>query len=74
MTGDLDPIDMQDAFERLGVRAGITGDKWDIMIYGNKIGDESFATGAFDIPLARGSHARYLAPGAVWGVRLGYDF
>ncbi len=74
MTGDLDPIDMQDAFERLGVRAGITGDKWDIMIYGNNIGDESFATGAFDIPLARGSHARYLAPGAVWGVRLGYDF
>ncbi len=74
MTGDLDPIDAQEGFERIGVRAGIAGDNWDIMLYGNNIGDETFATGAFDIPLARGTHARYLAPGAIWGVRLGYDF
>ena len=44
------------------------------MIYGSNITDETFSTGAFDVPLAAGTHARYTAPGAIWGVRLGYDF
>lgn len=74
MTGDLDPIDVQDGFERLGLRAGIAGDSWDIMLYGSNVNDEIFATGAFDVPLAGGTHARYTAPGAIWGVRLGYEF
>tara|TARA_Y100000992_G_scaffold250308_1_gene182267 strand:+ start:1 stop:2529 length:2529 start_codon:yes stop_codon:yes gene_type:complete len=74
MAGDLDPIDKQDSFERLGMRAGIQGEKWDIMLYGSNITDETFSTGAFDVPLAAGTHARYTAPGAIWGVRLGYDF
>jgi outer membrane receptor protein involved in Fe transport len=74
MTGDLDPIDVQEGFERLGLRAGITGDNWDIMLYGSNVNDQIFSTGAADTPLAAGTHMRYTAPGAIWGVRLGYDF
>ena len=44
------------------------------MLYGSNINDEIVATGAFDVPLAGGTHAQYLAPGAIWGVRLGYEF
>ena len=53
---------------------GLRGDNWDLMVYGKNITDEITAQGAFDVPLASGSHARYMDPGAIYGVRLGYDF
>jgi iron complex outermembrane receptor protein len=74
MTGDLDPIDVQEAFKKVNIRMGLRGDNWDLMVYGKNITDEITAQGAFDVPLASGSHARYMDPGAIYGVRLGYDF
>jgi iron complex outermembrane receptor protein len=74
MTGDLDPIDYQDGFEKLNVRFGLRGDNWDIMVYGKNVTDEITASGAADVPLASGSHFRYMAPGSTWGARFGYSF
>jgi hypothetical protein len=44
------------------------------MLYGKNITDEITPQGAFDIPLAAGSHARYMTPGDVWGMRLSFNF
>ena len=74
MTGDLDPIDYQDGFEKLNVRFGLRGDNWDLMVYGKNVTDEITASGAADVPLASGSHFRYMAAGSTWGARFGYSF
>ena len=74
MTGDLDPIDVQAGFETVNIRTGLRGDSWMLMFYGRNIGDERFATGAFDIPLASGSHGQYQARGEVWGVQAAWEF
>ena len=74
MTGDLDPIDVQAGFEAVNIRTGLRGDSWMLMFYGRNIGNEVYATGAFDIPLASGSHGRYQARGEVWGVQAAWEF
>ena len=74
LTGDLDPIDYQDAAEKVNFRTGIRGDNWDLMLYGRNIFDEITASGAADVPLAGGSHWRYLEEGEVWGARFSYSF
>jgi hypothetical protein len=74
MTGDLDPIDEQVGFEKINLRAGIRGDNWDLMFYGRNITDEITASGAFDVPLAAGSHARYMESGELYGARFSYSF
>lgn len=74
MTGDLDPIDIQAGYELVNFRTGLRGESWMLMLYGRNIGDESFATGAFDIPLAGGSHGQYRARGEVWGVQAAWEF
>ncbi|HIG67235.1 MAG TPA: TonB-dependent receptor [Porticoccaceae bacterium] len=74
MAGDMDPVDYHDGFEKVNVRTGLRGDNWNLMVYGKNVTDEITAQGAFDIPLAAGSHARYQTPGEVWGVRLSFDF
>ncbi|MDA1351228.1 MAG: TonB-dependent receptor [Proteobacteria bacterium] len=74
MAGDMDPIDYSDGFEKVNVRTGLRGDNWNIMVYGKNITDEITPQGAFDVPLAAGSHARYMTPGEVWGMRLSFDF
>ena len=40
------------------------------MLYGKNVFDKVTPQGAFDIPLASGSHAQYVLPGAVWGATL----
>ena len=74
MTGDLDEIDKQDGFETINLRTGLRGDNWMLMLYGRNITDENFATGAADVPLARGSHMRYLARGEVFGIQAAWEF
>lgn len=74
MTGDLDPIDYHNGFEKVNVRAGIRGDNWDMMIFGRNVTDKITATGAADVPLAGGAHFSYMARGAVWGGRFSYSF
>ena len=44
------------------------------MAYGKNIADKVTPSGAFDIPLAAGSHGQYTAPGDVYGVRLSFNF
>jgi iron complex outermembrane receptor protein len=44
------------------------------MLYGKNITDKETATGAYDIPLAAGSHGQYTSEGVVWGARLSYSF
>ena len=73
-TGDLDPVDFQDAFEKINLRAGLRSDNWEFMIYGKNITDEETASGGFDIPLLTGSHAIYTDPGAQYGARITYNF
>jgi outer membrane receptor protein involved in Fe transport len=72
--GDLDPIDSQDAFEKLNVRAGFRSDNWEFMVFGKNVTDEETRSGSFDIPLLTGSHAIYTDPGAEYGVRVTYNF
>ena len=74
MAGDMDPVDYSDGFEKVNFRTGIRGDNWNMMVYGKNITDEVTPQGAFDVPLAAGSHARYMTPGEVWGMRLSFDF
>ena len=74
MAGDMDPIDYSDGFEKVNIRTGLRGDNWDLMLYGKNVTDEITPQGAFDIPLAAGSHARYMTPGDVWGMRLSFTF
>ena len=74
MTGDHDPIDIHDGFGQVNVRVGVRAENWDFMIYGKNVTDKQVASGAFDIPLASGSHGRYRAPGEMWGGRFTYRF
>ncbi len=73
-TGDLDPIDFQEAFEKINVRAGIRSDNWEFMLYGKNVTDEETASGGFDIPLLTGSHAIYTDEGAIYGARVSFNF
>lgn len=73
-TGDLDEIDYQEGLERINLRTGLRGDNWMLMLYGRNITDENFATGGADVPLARGSHMRYLSRGEVWGIQAAWEF
>ena len=74
LAGDLDPIDQQEAFQRINLRTGIRAENWDLMLYGRNITDETIAVGAADVPLAAGSHFKYLSPGEVWGAKFSYSF
>jgi outer membrane receptor protein involved in Fe transport len=74
MAGDMDPIDYSDGFEKVNIRTGLRGDNWDLMLYGKNVTDEITPQGAFDVPLAAGSHARYMTPGDVWGMRFSFSF
>lgn len=74
LTGDLDPIDYQDGFEKLNLRAGLRSDNWEFMVYGKNVTDEETASGGFDVTLLTGAHAIYTDPGAVFGARISYRF
>ena len=74
MTGDHDPIDIQEGYGKVNVRVGIRAENWDFMIYGKNVTDKLTASGAFDIPLASGSHGRYREAGEMWGGRFTYRF
>ena len=74
MTGDLDPIDYQEGFEKMNLRTGLRGENWDVMLYGRNVTDEMTASGAADVPLASGSHWRYMGAGETWGARFSYSF
>ena len=73
-TGTLDPIDSQEGLERINLRTGLRGENWMLMLYGRNITDESYATGGAVVPLARGSHMRYLSRGEVWGIQAAWEF
>jgi hypothetical protein len=45
-----------------------------VMAYGRNIGDELYATGASDLPVARGSHFIYSGTTAVYGLTVSYEF
>ena len=74
LTGDNDPTTYQDAAEKVNFRTGIRGDNWDLMLYGRNITDEMTASGAADVPLARGSHWVYVQEPEVWGARFTFNF
>ncbi|GIS40343.1 MAG: hypothetical protein Ct9H90mP13_01890 [Pseudomonadota bacterium] len=55
-TGDLDPIDTQEKLELFNARVGLRSDSWELMLYGNNLGDEVYAFGQYDTPLLAGGH------------------
>ena len=71
---DADPIDYQSGHQTVGLRTGLRGESWEIMVYGRNITDEQIASSGFDVPLAPGAHALYLREGSVWGGRFSYNF
>jgi len=73
-TGDLDPLDHQEASERVNVQTGVRTDKWQMTVYGRNITDNDIANGGFDVPLADGAHAIYFGESEVWGARFTYNF
>ena len=73
-TGDLDPIDFQEASERVNLQTGVRTDKWQMVVYGRNITDNAIANGGFDVPLADGAHATYFGETEVWGARFTYNF
>ena len=74
MTGDLDGNDVQEGYEFVNIRTGLRGENWMLMLYGRNITDELIASGAADVPLARGSHFQYRARGEVWGIQAAWEF
>jgi len=73
-TGDLDPLDTQEASARVNARIGITRGNFTALIYGRNLTDEKIATGGFDTPLLAGGHGIYLGETRVVGARISYDF
>ena len=73
-TGDRDPIDYHEGYQMFNIRTGLRANNWTIMAYGKNITDKETYTGAYDIPLAAGSHGQYTSEGAVWGARLSFNF
>ena len=73
-TGDSDPIDTQEANQRVNLRAGVRTDKWEAMVYGRNITDEKIAIGGFDVPLTSGAHAIYMGETKIVGARVSYNF
>ena len=74
MTCDLDGNDVQEGYEFINLRTGLRGENWMLMLYGRNITDELIASGAADVPLARGSHFQYRARGEVWGIQAVWEF
>lgn len=74
LQGDRAPEQFENGYGRFNLRTGIRTDQWFLMAYGRNIGDEEFASGGFNIPLAQGSFARYRAPGAIYGLQVAYQF
>ena len=74
MTGDLDANDVQTGYEFINLRTGLRGENWMLMLYGRNITDELTASGAADVPLARGSHFQYRTRGEVWGIQAAWEF
>ena len=74
LTGDNDPLDVQEASHRLNARLGVTNGQWTAMIYGKNITNEKIAAGGFDTPLLAGAHSIYLAETRIVGARVSYDF
>lgn len=74
LAGDNDPIDQQEAFDRVNIRTGLRMEDWDVMIYGQNITDEIVTGGAADLPQASGSHFKYLQPGEIWGAKFNFRF
>jgi len=74
LSGDSDPLDAQDGFEKINLRAGIRGENWEFMVYGKNITDELTASGGFDIPLAAGAHAQYIDAGEIYGANISFNF
>jgi outer membrane receptor protein involved in Fe transport len=74
MTGDRDPVQIQNGYGLLNARTGLRTDNWMVMAYGRNLTDEMTSTGGYDIPLAQGSHGRYRAPGQVVGFQVAFEF
>jgi outer membrane receptor protein involved in Fe transport len=74
MTGDLDPLDTQEANQQVNAQIGIRSGQWQAMIYGRNLTDEKIAIGGFDTPLLAGGHSIYLGETRIVGARLTYDF
>ena len=73
-TGDLDPLDFQEANARVNARIGITTGNLTALIYGRNITDENIAVGGFDTPLLAGAHSIYMGETRVVGARVTYKF
>ena len=74
LSGDNDPIDQQEAFDRVNIRTGLRMSDLDVMLYGRNITDEIVTGGAADVPNAGGAHFKYLQPGEVWGAKINFRF
>jgi len=74
LTGDLDPLDRQDGFEKINLRTGFRSENWEVMFFGKNITDELTASGGFDTPLLSGAHSIYTDPGEIFGARVSYSF
>lgn len=74
LAGDLDPLDNQDALQKLNLRTGFRSDNWQVMFYGKNVTDELTASGGFDTPLLSGAHNIYTSPGQIYGARVSYNF
>ena len=74
LTGDLDPIDIQEANARVNARIGISKGNLTALIYGRNLSDEAIATGGFDTPLLGGGHSYYMGEFKTVGARLTYQF
>jgi outer membrane receptor protein involved in Fe transport len=74
LAGDLDPVDKQEAFQRLNLRTGLRNETWDVILYGRNVADEIVSMSAADVPLAAGAHFDYLSAGDTWGAKVNYRF
>lgn len=74
LTGDLDPLQVQNGYGLFNFRTGLRAENWMIMAYGRNITDELYAQGGFSVPLAQGSQGTYMTPGETYGIQVSYQF
>ncbi|MBA36057.1 MAG: hypothetical protein CMI14_11620 [Oleispira sp.] len=76
LDGDLDPNALQDSYVKVDARLGLStlDGKWDFLLYGRNLTDETTYTASIDAPLSPGVYAGWIEEPRIVGVQGRYNF
>lgn len=76
LDGDLDPNALQDSYVKVDARLGLStlDGKWDFLLYGRNLTDETTYTASIDAPLSPGVYVGWVEEPRIVGVQGRYNF